>query len=159
MKNKFLNIFVACFLVIAMAACTQTGNQKEQLGTLGGAVAGGLLGSQVGKGSGQLVAVGIGTLLGAVVGSEVGKSLDKADMAYARQAENRALKNASIGEEIHWNNPETGHRGIVEPVRDGTSQSGKYCREYQHTVIIGGQSEQAYGTACRQPDGSWEIID
>jgi surface antigen len=24
-------------------------------------------------------------------------------------------------------------------------------------VVIGGQQEDAYGVACRQPDGSWEI--
>ena len=32
-----------------------------------------------------------------------------------------------------------------------------YCREYQHTVTIDGKQEKAYGTACRQPDGSWKI--
>ncbi|MEE8203551.1 MAG: hypothetical protein V3R74_07315, partial [Alphaproteobacteria bacterium] len=32
------------------------------------------------------------------------------------------------------------------------------CREYQTTVNVGGQVEQAYGTACRQPDGSWQIV-
>ena len=25
-------------------------------------------------------------------------------------------------------------------------------------VTIGGKSEQAYGTACQQPDGAWEVI-
>jgi len=25
-------------------------------------------------------------------------------------------------------------------------------------IAIGGQQQQAYGTACRQPDGSWKII-
>ncbi len=38
---------------------------------------------------------------------------------------------------------------------DGTS--GRYCREFQQSVVIGGQSEQAYGIACQQPDGSWEV--
>lgn len=28
-------------------------------------------------------------------------------------------------------------------------------REYQSVVIIGGQEQEAYGTACLQPDGSW----
>lgn len=34
-----------------------------------------------------------------------------------------------------------------------------YCREYTKTVSIGGRAEQAYGTACYRPDGSWEIVD
>ena len=28
-------------------------------------------------------------------------------------------------------------------------------REYQMMVIIGGREQEAYGTACLQPDGSW----
>lgn len=32
-----------------------------------------------------------------------------------------------------------------------------YCREYQTQVTIAGQPQNAYGTACRKPDGSWQI--
>lgn len=156
MKTLFSTLTIMFFSLSLLTACAQNAGDKERFGTLGGAVAGGLLGSQVGGGSGQLIATGVGTLLGAMVGTEIGRSLDKADMAYARQAENRALR-ANVGEEIYWNNPETGHRGVVETVRDGQSASGRYCREYQHTVTIGGTTEQAYGTACRSEDGDWEI--
>jgi hypothetical protein len=31
------------------------------------------------------------------------------------------------------------------------------CREFNTPVTIGGQQQQAYGTACLQPDGSWKI--
>ena len=34
---------------------------------------------------------------------------------------------------------------------------GQSCREYQHTVIVGGISQSSYGTACLQPDGSWRV--
>lgn len=63
---------------------------------------------------------------------------------------------APIGEKIIWN--EGNASGAVTAVRDGTSTSGRYCREFQHEVTIGGKTEKAYGTACRQPDGSWEVI-
>lgn len=33
-----------------------------------------------------------------------------------------------------------------------------YCREYTRTVSIGGRLQDAYGTACLQPDGSWMIV-
>lgn len=29
------------------------------------------------------------------------------------------------------------------------------CREYQSTVLIDGRQQRAFGTVCRQPDGSW----
>ncbi len=34
--------------------------------------------------------------------------------------------------------------------------NGQQCREYQRTVTIDGKTETAYGTACRQPDGTWK---
>ncbi len=34
-----------------------------------------------------------------------------------------------------------------------------YCREYQRAVWIGGRRSEVYGTACLQPDGSWQIVD
>lgn len=38
------------------------------------------------------------------------------------------------------------------------AQAEEYCREYTKTVSVGGGTEQAYGTACLRPDGSWEIV-
>ncbi len=32
------------------------------------------------------------------------------------------------------------------------------CREYQSTTTIAGQPESVVGTACRQPDGTWRIV-
>ena len=40
-----------------------------------------------------------------------------------------------------------------------TAQAEEYCREYTKTVSVGGRAEQAYGTACYRPDGSWEIVN
>jgi surface antigen len=145
---------------MALAGCTGTNSSmgtKQTLGGLGGAVLGGLAGSQVGKGSGRLVAVGAGTLLGALVGSEVGKSLDKADMMYMERA-NSSAHAAPIGQTVSWNNPQTGHSGSVTPVNDYTAQSGRYCREYKQTIVIDGQTQTGYGTACQNADGTWQIV-
>lgn len=155
-KYAFIPMAAAALLLAGCQNLQQSG-PKETIGGVTGAVAGGLLGSQVGGGSGRLVATGAGVLLGALAGSEIGQSLDRADKVYARQATQRAHQ-APIGETIRWNNPETGHAGTVTPVRDGYSSGGRYCREYQQTVIVGGQEQSAYGQACQQPDGSWEIV-
>ncbi len=32
-----------------------------------------------------------------------------------------------------------------------------YCREYRTEITIAGQQQDAYGTACRRPDGTWQI--
>lgn len=33
-----------------------------------------------------------------------------------------------------------------------------YCREYTKTIKVGGRIQEAFGTACRQEDGAWEIV-
>jgi surface antigen len=124
---------------------------------LGGAALGGWAGSTIGKGDTRLAATAAGALLGALVGSEIGRTMDDVDKMKAERAYTQATE-APIGEEIAWSNPDSGNRGAVAPSREGTSTSGKYCREFRQTVTIGGRTEQAYGVACQQPDGSWEVV-
>lgn len=134
------------------------GNNKTTGGALIGAGLGAFAGSKIGKGSGSVAAAVAGGLLGALVGGAVGSSLDKADIAYAEQTNQRALETAKINQAVSWRNPDTGNYGTITPVR--TYQSGNsYCREFQQTIVVGGQTENAYGTACRQPDGSWKIVN
>lgn len=74
----------------------------------------------------------------------------------AHEAAQVKATTAEVGETIVWNDGGAG--GSVTVLRDGESTTGRYCREFQQEVTVGGKSEQAFGTACRQPDGAWEII-
>ena len=154
---KSSHIVLVAVTALALAGCTE-GREKEEFGTILGGIGGAAIGSQIGGGSGRIIAAAAGTLLGAFAGRELGKSLDKDDAAAAQKAQNTA-HTAPIGQQITWSNPETGHTGTVTPTRQGTDQSGNQCREYQSTVTIGGKTEQAYGTACRQADGSWKVVN
>lgn len=158
MKN--LALMMMAFSVLALSACEsiQNAGNKELIGTGSGAVVGGILGSQIGDGSGQLWATGAGAIIGAFLGGEIGRSLDKADRSAIMQASHRA-QTAPIGEPISWNNPDSGNSGSVIPTKEGYSASGKYCREFQQTIYVGGREENAFGVACRQPDGSWQIMN
>lgn len=131
---------------------------KEIIGTIVGAAGGGFLGSRIGHGNGQLAGTAIGTLGGAFLGNQVGRSLDRADELYAARAQNMALQSPAIAAPVSWQNPRSGNAGQFVVTRDGYTQGGEYCREYQNRVSIGGSIQQAYGYACRQPDGQWRII-
>ena len=143
---------------LGLIACADTAGPKERGGTVIGAVAGGLLGSTIGSGSGQLVAVGVGTLLGGIIGSEVGKSLDRADRAHMQRTTQRSLETQPSGQSSTWKNPDNQHSGTVTPKPAYRGDNGRTCREFQQTVTIDGRTERAYGTACRQADGSWKIV-
>lgn len=145
-------------LTLLLPACqAQNMGTKEGFGTLGGAAVGGLLGSNIGKGSGRLAATAAGVVIGGWLGNEIGASLDKADRAELSYANQRAYT-APIGQQISWNNPQSGNSGTIVPTRDGYDNSGAYCREFQQTITVGGQKQQGYGRACQQPDGSWKIV-
>jgi hypothetical protein len=34
-----------------------------------------------------------------------------------------------------------------------------FCREYTRRIVIDGEEQTAYGTACRQFDGTWRILN
>ncbi|MGH7186610.1 MAG: RT0821/Lpp0805 family surface protein [Pseudomonadota bacterium] len=132
--------------------------EKQTAGAVIGGVGGAVLGSQVGDGTGQLVATAAGTLLGAWIGSEIGKSLDRADQQYATQSANAALERYPDGQSATWKNPNTGHAGSTTPNRTYEVADAP-CREYQTSVVIDGRTQTAYGTACRQPDGTWRVVN
>jgi surface antigen len=89
------------------------------------------------QGLGTLGGAAFGTLLGAFIGSEIGVSLDRADQLALERSREIALNTPRLRQPIGWRNGHTGARG---------------------TVTVGGRTQDAYGTACQQRDGSWEIV-
>lgn len=150
-------MMVAALSLGTLSACVTDQGTKQMVGSVLGAGAGGYAGSKFGKGKGQLAATAAGVVLGGLLGNSVGQSLDRADQVYAQRAQQTAVQ-APIGQTISWSNPETGNRGTVTPTREGVqTHTGAYCREYQTEVIVGGDPQVGYGTACRMPDGDWKI--
>ncbi|MDR3491704.1 MAG: RT0821/Lpp0805 family surface protein [Gammaproteobacteria bacterium] len=150
--KKILSKLLIAITTLSLFGCAELTNQD--VGTVSGGVIGGLLGSQFGQGSGQLVAIGAGTLVGAYLGGSIGKSMDDADRARM----SHALETNNIGQPAYWQNQKTGTSYNVVPVKNVDYHGNRYCREYRSTANIAGKREQVYGTACRQPDGSWKIV-
>jgi surface antigen len=127
---------------------------RELAGQVVGGALGAAVGSQIGKGDGQLIATGAGALIGVLLGGEIGRSLDEQDRACI----GRTLETVPTGQTVAWRNPDTGADVRTTPRRTYQTSSGRYCREYTTRASVGGRQQQIYGTACRQPDGSWEIV-
>ena len=58
-----------------------------------------------------------------------------------------------------WDEPRREARYAVTPQETYQTRSGRYCREYQAEAWVGGERVETYGTACRQPDGAWQIVN
>lgn len=142
-----------------LTACQQMqDNPKQTMGAIAGAGLGALAGSQIGGGKGQLAAVAIGTLAGGWFGSEIGKSLDKADQAYAAETVQNSMESNRTNQTSTWRNPDSGHAGSFTPTSTYQTASGQYCRDFETTVNIDGQTETATGRACRDDAGGWRIV-
>lgn len=159
---KTIKILFSLCIVFSLAACQTTPDsviKKEHLGTVAGAVGGAWLGSNIGKGTGNIIGIAAGTLLGGYLGNQIGASLDRADLAMHERTSQSALENTRTNTTSNWNNPDTGARGSITPTTTYQNASGQYCREYTQAITVGGKTEKAVGRACRQPDGTWKIVE
>lgn len=147
-------LLLASFATSACVGASAPG-PKSQVGAATGAAAGGLLGAALG---GETEGIIAGVLLGGLLGGALGNALDNEDRAYARRTAYQGLERTRSGTTSSWRNPDSGNAGSLTPTRTYQTASGTYCREYQQSVTVGGRTERGYGTACRQPDGSWQIV-
>jgi surface antigen len=124
---------------------------REKLGAVLGGVIGGAAGSQIGHGNSRTIAAITGSVIGILVGQSIGRQMDEIDQNCTGQTLEYAPDHAPVS----WRDPDSGNAYTVTPVRTYPAPGNRYCREYQTDAIIGGRRQQVYGTACRQPDGSW----
>lgn len=155
--SKAASAGMAILVALGMSACGPNGPNKADTGLAVGAIAGGILGNQVGKGTGRALATVAGAMVGGIVGHEIGRSLDEQDRMLAREAEFEALERGRSGVARSWRNPDNGRYGEVVPSRP-YKRGPQDCRDYAHTVYMDGRPEVMRGTACRNGDGSWRAV-
>jgi surface antigen len=150
--------FIALAIVASLLAGCEAQGPKQSGGTLMGAGAGALMGSAIAGRHDQGFGIVMGALIGGMLGNAVGKSLDDQDRAMMGRAQYNAFERNPSGQASYWSNPDSGHSGYVTP-RPAMQRDGQTCREYTQEITIGGKRSEGYGTACRQQDGSWKIIN
>ncbi len=96
-----------------------------------------------------------GGVLGALVGSEIGRSMDLEDHTVLTGA----LEHSPNQQRTQWTNPDRGTAYSVTPLRSFTQAGGARCREFTLLGNVGKGQEELFGTACRQADGSWRVVN
>ena len=128
------------------------GVARNQLGN----IASGAVGNQLSSGSGQLISTLANQLAGGVIGGSIGNNLDTTSRNAALGAEYNALERGTVGQPVAWQGA-NGNFGQVIP-QQPYQVGSQNCRRYTHTIHVGGVPQQASGTACRNPDGSWKPL-
>jgi surface antigen len=155
-REKGEDMREAAGLVLASAlllgACV-SGGADPQTGP--GANSGVVEGSELQSGG---VEPDVGPLQGTLLSADVGRSLPQDDREKALQAEYEALEYGRPGVPVSWSGRRAANYGEI--VVGSTYEVNRLeCREFTHTIWIGGRARVAKGTACRQPDSTWRVLD
>ncbi|MFT3811511.1 MAG: glycine zipper 2TM domain-containing protein [Micropepsaceae bacterium] len=185
---KFLAASAAALALLGAAeardryGCNTSGDRT--LGTIAGAVIGGVVGGQFGNdGDDRALGAVAGVLLGGAAGNTMAGDRDCGRYGqrdafaeagygdrydsryddydsydpYARNAYYQAFENADPYERVTWRNQ--GHANYVEAGDWYADDDGRDCREYEQVIYIDGRRQTATGTACRDFDGTWQIVE
>ena len=92
---------------------------------------------------------------GGLANGAIGTDLDSSAQKAAREAEYQALEFGRTGVPVPWKSGS--NRGEVIP--GARYQINAYsCRDFTQTILSGAERPSARGTACRQPNGSWQPV-
>ncbi len=139
-----IRLLLVAGLLAGVAGCGTTGSKQ---GSAASASAGAI-------GGGKSTAA----MNGGLVNGSIGTGLSASEKRSALQAEYKALEYTASGQSVAWKGDQANHYGEVvaaQPYRVGSQD----CRQYAQTVNTGGASATARGTACRNADGSWTLLN
>ena len=132
-------------------------NEPDPAGVIVGALIGGLLGHTASGGrTGATVA---GVVVGGAIGAALTSNLDCADRSYAYKTYYTGFNAGRANHNYAWRNPRNNHRGTFRVGRYYNDPDGFRCATYSQTAYIGSRQHIANGNACRQPDGTWAIVN
>ena len=152
---KFKKTTVGWMLVLlistglAVSGCSTMAEKGAGIGALAGAA----IGSQFGPADNRAQSALIGAAIGAIIGASIGDEMDRRDLEQLSQVYESGRSRATTS----WVNPDTGSQYSVTPQPAYTNKVDRPCREARIEAIINGKPETVVTTACRAPDGIWEL--
>ena len=177
--GKFL---AGAALVAGLTASGATPGQAENelLGGLLGGATGAGVGAAFGGGKGAAIGGILGLGLGALGANQLSKPRQPAQPAYVAPPPPAYQQGYAPPPPAYQQGyvapPPPPTQGYVAPPPTAYQQSGQgiapqpapsvqaafdtsYCREYTTTTVIDGTEQKSHGTACRQADGTWRIVN
>jgi surface antigen len=75
------------------------------------------------------------------------------------EASYQAFLAEPVGGKRSWSNPATGNHGTTTITGLFRNVDGMACKRFTRNTILNDQTYIADGTACEQPDGTWNVVD
>lgn len=126
---------------------------REEVGTVLGAVTGGAIGAAVSDRDNRLIAVLAGAAIGGIIGKEIGESMDRND----RACFGHSLELLPDGGRVRWDGAQRGMYYTLTPDRR-FERDGLVCRHFTLVRDFGGRKVTRTGSACRYSDDEWRMV-
>ena len=134
-------------------------NQPDPAGILAGAFIGGLLGNSVGQGGNRGGATVAGVIIGGALGAGLTSRMDCQDRSYAYRTYYDGFNSNRPNSDWQWENPNNGNYGDFRVGNYYNDPDGFRCATFTQQIYINDRREVGTGHACRQPDGTWAIVN
>lgn len=157
--SVLVRIPVCLALALSLGACSWNESRSQTMGGVLGGIAGAVVGSKLGKGTGRGITTVLGATLGAMWGQDIAKGMSDSDKIFSQRTTQDTLEYGNPGEQATWSNPDSGNSGSVSADETYTNDDGEGCRQFETTVNVEGDTRTATGTACRNDNGEWQVVD
>jgi len=137
--------------------CVRQRQNNTAGGLIIGAIAGGILGNAVSRGPQRGPGTALGAVLGGAVGAGIGSNLSCEDRGYVYRTYYNGFEAGRPHARYDWRRGDLyGYMQVGEYYR---GPRGYRCATYTQEIFVNGRPEVAQGHACRQPNGTWALID
>ena len=145
--KKVWCLMAGCALFLS--GCNDPNMSNENLGRLGGGLAGAAVGAAASDG--DAVPVVAGALVGSYIGGEIGRNKDKQNEEKAASVLNSSLAKATT----KWTNSKDKTQYTMSVSQKYTS-NGKTCRPFTVKKVLNGSATSKNGIACID-GGMWNL--
>jgi surface antigen len=160
MKLGKLLLATAVTIGLLGTGASQSRADNELLGGLLGGAAGAGLGAAFGGAKGAAIGGVAGLALGALSANQFSRSERRREQSYAAPPPQYSQGYAPPPQYGYQPAAPQAYAAPSYPApRPTTAYGTSYCREYSSTTVIDGVSRVTHGTACRQADGTWRIVN
>jgi surface antigen len=96
-------------------------------------------------------------LVASLASSDLARMLDPADRQKIKDVTQQTLETSVSGQVVGWHNPFSRNGGTIVAARAFNNAAGEWCRGIEQSITVVRETRHGTGTACRRPDGRWEI--
>lgn len=141
--------------LLALGGCSRLGGERA-VATNSGGIFGAAANASVATNSNSNGRPAAISNIGGFLSANSMSGLSAKDRAEATSAQYYALQFGRPGAPRSWQG-DTGANGKVS-VGPYVRVNSLDCRDFSHTVVVGGASHENAGTACREADGNWDVV-